>query len=140
MIFINDEIESTLISLERNLEETNQVAERYQKEILYEIITEKYKTQFIKRQRRINALKSPFIKARGILQGILGESIEEIHEEEVIDLCGFEEENQRTRNIMDTQNYLESIEYYKDSLKYGLNRTNKIWRKKKKGYANQSEK
>ena len=127
---INDEIESTLTSLERNLEETNRVTERYQKEILYKIIIKKNKTKFIKRQRRIIALKSPFIKARGALQGILGENVEKINEEEVIDLSGFEEENRRTKIIMNTLNILESIEYYKDTLKYGRNRANKTWRKK----------
>ena len=132
MISINDEIESTLTSLERNLEVTNRVTERYQKEILYEIIIKKNKTKFIKRQRRIIAFKSPFIKARGVLQGILGENIEEIREEEVIDLSGLEEENRRTKIIMNTLNILESIEYYKDTLKYGRNRANKIWRKKKR--------
>jgi len=129
---INDEIKSTLNSLERNLEVTNRVTERYQKEILYEIIIKKNKTKYIKRQRRIIALKSPFVKARGALQGILGENIEEIHEEEVIDLSGLEEENQRTKIIMNTLNILESIEYYKDTLKYGRNRANKTWRKKKR--------
>lgn len=127
---INDEIESTLTRLERNLEETNRVTERYQKEILYKIIIKKNKTKFIKRQRRIIALKSPFIKARGALQGILGENVEKINEEEVIDLSGLEEENRRTKIIMNTLNILESIEYYKDTLKYGRNRANKTWRKK----------
>ena len=129
---INDEIESTLTSLERNLDVTNRVTERFQKEILYEIIIKKSKTKFIKRQRRIIALKSPFVKARGALQGILGENIEEIHEEEVIDLSGLEVENQRTKIIMNTLNILESIEYYKDTIKYGRNRANKTWRKKKR--------
>ena len=128
---INDEIQSTLTSLERNLDVTNRVTERFQKEILYEIIIKKSKTKFIKRQRRIIALKSPFVKARGALQGILGENIEEIHEEEVIDLSGLEEENRRTKTLMNTLNILESIEYYKDTLKYGRNRANKTWRKKK---------
>jgi len=129
---INDEIKSTLNRLERNLEVTNRVTERYQKEILYEIIIKKNKTKYIKRQRRIIALKSPFVKARGALQGILGENIEEIHEEEVIDLSGLEVENQRTKIIMNTLNILESIEYYKDTIKYGRNRANKTWRKKKR--------
>jgi hypothetical protein len=128
---INDEIKSTLSSLERNLEVTNRVTEIFQKEILYEIIIKKSKTKYVRRQRRIIALKSPFVKARGALQGILGENIEEIHEEEVIDLSGLEEENRRTKKIMSTLNILESIEYYKDTLKYGRNRTNKTWRKKK---------
>ena len=128
---INDEIESTLTSLERNLDVTNQITERFQKEILYEIIIKKSKTKFIKRQRRIIALKSPFVKAKGALQGILGENIEEIHEEEVIDLSGLEEENRRTKTIMSTLNILESIKYYQDALKYGRNRANKTWRKKK---------
>ena len=87
---INDEIESTLTSLERNLDVTNRVTERFQKEILYEIIIKKSKTKFIKRQRRIIALKSPFVKVKGALQGILGENIEEIHEVEVIDLSGLD--------------------------------------------------
>jgi len=130
-MYINGEIESTLTSLERNLEVTNLVTERYQKEILYEIIIKKNKTKFIKRQRRIIALKSPFIKARGALQGILGENIEEIHEEEVIDLSSLEEENRRTKIIINTLNILESIEYYKDTLKHGQSRANKTWRKKK---------
>jgi len=129
---INADIESTLTSLERNLDVTNRVTERFQKEILYEIIIKKSKTKFIKRQRRIIALKSPFVKARGALQGILGENIEEIHEEEVIDLSGLEVENQRTKIIMNTLNILESIEYYKDTIKYGRNRANKTWRKKKR--------
>jgi len=128
---INSEIESTLTSLERNLGLTNRITEGFQKEILYEIIIKKSKTKFIKRQRRIIALKSPFVKAKGALQGILGENIEEIHEEEVIDLSGLEEENRRTQTIMSTLNILESIEYYKDTLKYGRSRANKTWRKKK---------
>lgn len=127
---INDEIKSTLSSLERNLEVTNRITERFQKEILYEIIIIKGKSKYVKRQRRIIALKSPFVKARWALQGILGENIEEIHEEEVIDLSGLEEENRRTKTIMSTLNILESIEYYKDTLKYGRNRANKTWRKK----------
>ena len=129
---INADIESTLTSLERNLDVTNRVTERFQKEILYEIIIKKSKTKFIKRQRRIIAIKSPFVKAKGALQGILGENIEEIHEEEVIDLSGLEVENQRTKIIMNTLNILESIEYYKDTIKYGRNRANKTWRKKKR--------
>lgn len=131
MISINDEIESTLTSFEKSLEKTNRVTERHQKEILYEIITEKHKTQFIKRQRRINAIKSPFIKARGVLQGILGENIEEIREEEVIDLSGLEKEKRRTKILMDRLDHRERIEYYIDTLKGGLNRANKTWRKKK---------
>ena len=115
----NEEIKSTLSNLERNLEVTNRVTERFQKEILYEIILKNSKTKYVKRQRRIIALKSPFVKARGALQGILGENIEEIQEEEVIDLSGLEEENRRTKTIMSTLNILESIEYYKDTLRYG---------------------
>jgi len=128
VISINDEIKITLSKLEKNLELTNRVTEAYQKDILYKVITEKYKSQYIKRQRRINALKSPFIKARGVLQGILGENIEEIHDDEVINFDGLIEENERTRIILDRLNFRECIEYFEDTLKYGLNRANKIWR------------
>ena len=128
MISINDEIKITISKLEKNLEITNRVTEAYQKDILYQVITEKYKSQYIKRQRRINALKSPFIKARGVLQGILGENIEEINDEEVINFDGLIEENERTRIILDRLNFHECIEYFEDTLKYGLNRANKIWR------------
>ena len=97
MISINDEINSTLIDFEMDLRVTNKQVETFQKEILYRVITEGYKSEYIKRQRRINSLKSPFIKVKGILQSILGENIEEMHEEEVIDLEGLFEENKRTR-------------------------------------------
>jgi hypothetical protein len=102
----------------------------YQKHVLFNVIVEKHHQLFIKRQRRINALKSPFIKARGVLAGILGENIEEINSEEVIDTSGFDEEKKRTSEIMDSLSYQKYLEYYNDTLKYGLNRTNKVWRKK----------
>ncbi len=130
VISINDDIESTLSNLENNLRKTNKVTLEYEKDLLYSLITEKHRNQFIKRQNRINALKSPFIKARGVLQGILGENIEEIRVVEVLDLSGLEEENQRTKKIIYLLSHSESLEYFNDTNKYGLNRANKMWRKK----------
>jgi len=72
---INSEIESTLTSLERNLGLTNRITEGFQKEILYEIIIKKSKTKFIKRQRRIIALKSPFVKAKELYREFLGKTL-----------------------------------------------------------------
>ena len=130
MISINDDIESTLSNLENNLRKTNKVTLEYEKDLLYSLITEKHRNQFIKRQNRINALKSPFIKARGVLQGILGENIEEIRVVEVLDLSGLEEENQRTKKIIYLLSHSECLEYFNDTNKHGLNRANKMWRKK----------
>jgi hypothetical protein len=130
VISINDDIESTLSNLENNLRKTNKVTLEYEKDLLYSLITEKHRNQFIKRQNRINALKSPFIKARGVLQGILGENIEEIQVVEVLDLSGLEEENQRTKKIIYLLSHSECLEYFNDTNKYGLNRANKMWRKK----------
>lgn len=113
-----------------DLRVTNKQVETFQKEILYRVITEGYKSEYIKRQRRINSLKSPFIKVKGILQSILGENIEEMHEEEVIDLEGLFEENKRTRIMLNELNYKNCILYFDDTVKFGLNRANKIWRKK----------
>ena len=113
-----------------DLRVTNKQVETFQKEILYRVITEGYKSEYIKRQRRINSIKSPFIKVKGILQSILGENIEEMHEEEVIDLEGLFEENKRTRIMLNELNYKNCILYFDDTVKFGLNRANKIWRKK----------
>lgn len=131
-ISINEEIEFFNLNLEKHLEKTNTIAERHHKNLLYSKIIEKHKDQYIKRQKRIIAFKSPFVKARGVLQGILGESIENIQEEEVIDLTGLKEENQKTRNIINTLNYRESIKYFGDTQKHNLNRVNKNWKKKLK--------
>ena len=130
MISINDEINSALLRLEINIKETISVTEKYQKDLLYKIITVKYRDQYINRQRRINTLKSPFIKAREALHGLLGDNIEKIRVEEYIDTSGLEEEYKKTKKIMNELNYRQMINYYHDALKHGLNRANNNWIRK----------
>ena len=130
MISINDDVESTLLILEHDLEETNIHIKFFHKELLHRVIASKNIDRFIKRQRRINYLKSPFIKARGVLQSILGESIEEIRDEEVIDLSSLDEEQDVARNILDNHSYPECIEYFKEALKNSVTKANKTWSKK----------
>jgi hypothetical protein len=129
VISIIDDIETTLLILENNLESTNNVTESFQRDILHKVITIKNIDRYIKRQRRINSLKSPFIKARGVLQGILGENIEEIQDEELIDLTSLNEEHDLARNILDNLTYPECIEYFKTVLKNSLSKANKKWSK-----------
>ena len=131
MISINDKIDSTLQFLEKSLQETNNHIESYQKEILHCEITKKNIDRYIKRQRRINSLKSPFRKARGVLQGILGESIEEIQDEELIDTSSLDEEHEVAKSILDDHTYPECIEFFKQVQKNNLNRVNKKWVKSK---------
>ena len=131
MISINDEIDATLQFLEKSLQETNNHIESYQKEILHSEITKKNIDRYIKRQRRINSLKSPFRKARGVLQGILGESIEEIQDEELIDTSSLDEEHEVAKSILDDHTYTECIEFFKQVQKNNLNRVNKKWVKSK---------
>ena len=126
-ISINKEVDASLLLFQNSLKANNIVSDAFQRDILYNVIIKKNISRYVKRQNQINSLKSPFIKIRGVLQGIIGESIEEIKEEEIIDLSSLDEVHQTTRLILDRLEYLECIDYYKDAMKSNLNRVNKKW-------------
>ena len=126
-ISINNEIEASLLLFQNSLKTNNIVSDAFQRDILYNVIIKKNISRYVKRQNQINSLKSPFVKIRGVLQGIIGESIEEIKEEEIIDLSSLDEIHQTTKGILDRLEYLECIDYYKDAMKSNLNRVNKKW-------------
>lgn len=131
MISIENEINSTLSLLEGSLNKTTPVIEVYQKDLLYKIITLNYRDKYINRQRRIYTLKSPFFKAREALHGMLGDNIEKISVEEYIDTSVLEEENKKTKNVINALDYRQIIHYFHDTLKQGLKRANNKWTRKK---------
>jgi len=127
VISINHEIEATYVLIETELEKTNQVIFDFEKELIYRIVTEKYSRQYINRQRRINALKSPFIRLKEILQDVLGENMEKIRIEEVLDLSELENEKKRTWQIISNFSYIECLTFLSDVKKHGLKTANKKW-------------
>ena len=128
-ISINKEIDASLLIFQNSLEANNIVTDAFQREILYNVIVKKNISRYVKRQNQINSLKSPFVRIRGVLQGIIGESIEEIKEEEIIDLSSLDEIHVTTKEILNRLEYLECIDYYMDAMKSNLNRVNKKWNK-----------
>jgi hypothetical protein len=128
VISIKQDLESTLLSFEENLAGTLSATEEYQKELILRLINEKYKNQFIKKQRRINALKSPFYTTLGLIRGILGGEQEEFKEKE-IDKSDLENEQIRTKEIINSLEYVQLINYFKDTVKQGLIKTNNQWKK-----------
>ena len=130
MISINHEIKANYVLIETELEKTNQVILGFEKELIYSIVTEKYSRQYINRQRRINALKSPFRRVREILQDALGENMEKIRIDEVLDLGTLENEKKRTWQIISNFSYIECVTYLGDVKKHGLKRANNIWEEK----------
>ena len=131
MISINHDLESTYISMEKNLEKADQVILGYEKELIYRVVIEKFSKQFINRQRRINSIKSPFIRAREILQEVLGENMEAIRIEEVIDLSPLEKEKELAWEIISNLSYIECVTYFDNTKKHGLKKANKMWKAKK---------
>ena len=98
----------------------------FQKDLIYDIITKQFSDQYIRRQKRINTLKSPFTKAREILQDIIGENVEKIKTEEYIDMTPVDIENTKAKEILSHLSYKESIKYLLDVSKHGLKKTNTI--------------
>ena len=132
MISINNEIKSTFILLETDLTKTDQVILKHERDLIYTVVIEKYTKQYINRQRRINSIKSPFKRARNILQEILGENMEKIQIEEVVDLLPLETEKKVTKDITSKLSYSECFTYLSDTKKHGLKNTNKFWKEKMK--------
>lgn len=130
MISINHEINSTFILHETDLKKTEQIILDKERDLIYRVVLEKYTKQYVNRQRRINTIKSPFKKARIILQDLLGENMENIQIEEVIDFSPVELEKKVTKKILSKLSYSECLTYLSDTKKHGLKNTNKHWRKK----------
>ena len=128
MISIKKNIESELVSLEYNMEKTNSVLLADIKNMIYQTVTKKYTEQFIKRQRRINVIKSPFKKVRNILQDVIGENIESLKAEEMMDTTLLEEEKSVTREILNSISYTDCLDFLKYSNKHGLKKANNTWR------------
>jgi hypothetical protein len=129
---ISSEIESSLLSLEKKMEETSQVVETQQKEILFQIIKEKHREQYIKNQRRIEALRSPFASALGALQSIFGEEQEKEEEKREIDTSVLDEDFEATRKYLEGMNYEEVLEFFHYFSRMGLKRANNRWVKRRK--------
>ena len=123
-ISINQEIETAWVYLEESLRKTNEEVIQFQKELIYEVVTKQFSDQYIRKQRRLNSLKSPFIKARELLQEMLGENIEKIATEEYIDMSPVEIEKDNTREILENLSYEESVKYIIEANKNGLKKTN----------------
>ena len=127
MISINTDVNYLNDKLKNNLKKTEKIVEIYQKQFLYSVIVQEYKKQYIKNQRRIYVVKSPILTVKNILQNILGENIENLDFIESLDFSVLDEENSRTKNIIDKLNYNSYIKYYDEINKYGLKKTNKKW-------------
>ena len=123
-ISINQEIETARVYLEESLRKTNEEVIQFQKELIYEVVTKQFSDQYIRKQRRLNSLKSPFMKARELLQEMLGENIEKIATEEYIDMSPVEIEKDNTREILENLSYEESVKYIIEANKNGLKKTN----------------
>ncbi|MBD3207641.1 hypothetical protein GF319_15030 [Candidatus Bathyarchaeota archaeon] len=125
---INNDVESTLLSLEENLVETTLHVEKYQKNLLLEVIKERHTEKYIAQQRRIMALRTPLSTAISAFQRILGGEKKE--QEVEIDTSVLEEDFEVTKRIFDQLDYRQSINFFNESMKHGLKRTNSIWIKK----------
>ena len=123
-ISIKLELDAEQVLLEESLRKTEEVVLDFQKELIYEIVTKRFSDQYIKRQKRLNALKSPFIKVREILQEVLGENIEKINTQEYIDTTPVDVEKKNTRKNLSCLSYEESINYLVNVNKHGLRKTN----------------
>ena len=131
MISIKNDIESVLDSLENNLEKTNPILLGNIKDLIYQTVIKNYTEQFKTRQRRINAIKSPFKKVRELLHEIIGENIESEKSEEIIDTTILETEKEITKDILNNLSYHDCINYLKYSNKHGLKKANNFWRTQK---------
>lgn len=132
MTSISKEIGSSLLSLEEKLGETDGVVERHQRELLFRIIKEKHREEYIKNQRRIKALKSPFKSALGALQSIFGDGQEKEEEKKEIDASVLEEDFEVTRMYLDNMSYEQVLEFFQDFMRMGLRRANNRWTRRRK--------
>lgn len=98
-----------------------------QKKIIHETIIKKNIERYIKRQQRIKSLKAPIFKVRNVLQGIVGDSIEELHDEEHIDTSSQDVAHELAKTVLENLNLPESVSYFHEVLKKNLNKTNKKW-------------
>ena len=100
MIYIKNDIESVYTALERLLEDTNPIILEHNRELIFKVVVENHKAQFIRRQHRINSLMSPIRIVRELLQEIIGENVEKVQLEEVINLTPIKEDINNTRKIL----------------------------------------
>lgn len=121
---INNDVESTLLSLEENLVETSPQIERYQKNILFRVLKERHIEQYIAQQRRMRALRNPISTAIGAFQKIFGGEKEEQVE---IDTSVLEGDFEVTKRIFDQLDYQQSINFFNESMRQGLKRANNRW-------------
>lgn len=124
MKYIKNDVELTLLNLEQNMKETSAVAERYQKELIYQLLKRKHTQQYIDHQRRILALKSPLSTTMRALKNILGMEQKVQQPEEDIDTSILEAEFQNTREVLNTLTYTQVTDYYADALRHGLKHAN----------------
>jgi hypothetical protein len=113
-----------------DLEPTDIKISHMQKSIIHDAIIEKNIDRYVKRQRRIKSLKTPILKMRNVLQGIVGENIEVLHEEEFIDTSSQDEVHEFSKSILENLNFPDSIDYFHDVLRKNLINTNKKWAKR----------
>ena len=128
MISIKNDLETDYVSLAYELEKTNPNILNKYKELIYEVIADRYTKQFMRNQRRINALKSPFRIVKSALQEVLGENIEPVMVEEVIDTTQLENEKNKSREILENLSYQECLNFLQTANKHGLKRANIIWK------------
>ena len=110
--------------MEESLVKTEEIVLNFQKDLIYEVVTNQFSDQYIKRQKRLNNIISPFKKAREILQDMLGENIEKIETEDYIDMTPVEIEKKKSKKIISHLSYEESVKYLFDAKKHGLKQTN----------------
>jgi hypothetical protein len=128
---INENINSTLTSLEENLINTTIVNEKFQKTLIFNIIKQRKRNQYITRKRRINAIRSPFSTTIRTVKGVLGvNSKDEVIEK--IDTSALEEDFKKTWEIIDNLEYSQLLKYYHETMKHNLKKTNNKWKKEKK--------
>jgi hypothetical protein len=126
---INNDIEATLLSLEDNLVETSPYTEKFQKQLILRVIKKRHTDRYLAQQRRIKALRSPISTAISTFHTIFGGEKQE-QEEEEIDTSLLEKDFEVTQNILESLSFRESINFFNESMKHGLKRTNSIWIKK----------
>ena len=123
----DDDIESVVLLFKNSIESTNPVTDKFQREILHRVIVNENIDRYVKRQRQIKSLKSPFLKIKDTLHGIFGENFGEIRDEELIDLSSQDELHETSKKILKSLEYLDCITYFKDAIKNNLKRANNKW-------------
>lgn len=127
MISISGEVEHVLGSLEEELGRSSPVVLGYVRGLVYEVVAERYTVQYVKRRRRINALKSPFKTVRDMLQEIVGENIETVGDGVVIDTGVLDGEKGVARGVLDGLSYSDCLEFLRYSNRHGLVKANRRW-------------